>query len=103
MDHAARAAAFVADEPRTHWHDGALWFVRAKRDKAARSLPEWELLRETASQIKAHAISRLADYLEEFERNAARLGAKVHWACDAEEHNQIVLGILQSHGVRSAW
>ena len=29
-DHAAAAAAFVADEPRTHWHDGALWFVRAK-------------------------------------------------------------------------
>jgi L-lactate dehydrogenase complex protein LldF len=77
-----------------------LWFVRAKRDKAARSLPEWELLRETASQIKAHAISRLADYLEEFERNAARLGAKVHWARDAEEHNQIVLGILQSHGAQ---
>ncbi|HVX62709.1 MAG TPA: LUD domain-containing protein, partial [Pirellulales bacterium] len=100
MDHATRAAEFVADEPRTHWHDGALWFVRAKRDKAAHSLPEWELLRETASQIKAHAISRLADYLEEFERNAARLGAKVHWARDAEEHNQIVLGILQSHGAQ---
>lgn len=100
MDHADRAAVFVADEPRTHWHDGALWFVRAKRDKAARSLPEWELLRETASQIKAHAVSRLADYLEQFERNAARLGARVHWARNAEEHNQIVLGILQSHGAQ---
>ncbi len=100
MDHPARAAFFVADEPRTHWHDGALWFVRAKRDKAAQSLPEWETLRETASQIKAHAISRLADYLEEFERNAIRLGARVHWARNAAEHNEIVLGILQSQGAK---
>ncbi|HVW39222.1 MAG TPA: LUD domain-containing protein, partial [Pirellulales bacterium] len=99
-DHATQAAAFVADEPRTHWHDGALWFVRAKRDKAAQSLPEWELLRETASQIKAHTVSRLAEYLEEFERNAVRLGAQVHWARDAAEHNQIVLGILERHGVK---
>jgi L-lactate dehydrogenase complex protein LldF len=99
-DHATQAAAFVADEPRTHWHDGALWFVRAKRDKAAQSLPEWELLRETASQIKAHTVSRLADYLEEFERNAVRLGAQVHWARDAAEHNQIVLSILERHGVK---
>ncbi|HUY93365.1 MAG TPA: lactate utilization protein B [Pirellulales bacterium] len=99
-DHAAAAAAFVADEPRTHWHDGALWFVRAKRDKAAQSLPEWELLRETASQIKGHTISQLADYLEQFERNAVRLGAQVHWARNAAEHNEIVLGILERHGVK---
>ena len=99
-DHAAAAAEFIADRPRTHWHDGALWFVRAKRDKAAQSLPEWESLREAASQIKAHTVSRLADYLEQFERNATRLGATVHWARDAAEHNQIVLELLQRHGAK---
>jgi L-lactate dehydrogenase complex protein LldF len=99
-EHAPKAAAFIADRPRTHWHDGALWFVRAKRDKAAQSLPEWELLRETASKIKAHTVSRLAEYLEEFERNATKLGAKVHWARDAAEHNEIVLKILQEHGAK---
>ena len=30
---------------------------------------------------------RLAEYLEEFERQALRLGAHVHWATDAAEHN----------------
>jgi L-lactate dehydrogenase complex protein LldF len=99
-EHPAEAEKFVADQPRAHWHDGALWFVRAKRDKAAQSLAEWESLRETAGAIKADTIAHLADYLEQFEQNATRLGAQVHWARDAEEHNRIVLGILQKHAVR---
>lgn len=97
MQHSTAAATFTADEDRAHWHDQALWFVRAKRDKAAQSLPEWEALRETASQIKLHTMSRLAELLEQFEERAAQLGAQVHWAHDAEEHNRIVLDILQRH------
>ena len=100
MNHASLAAEFVQDRERAHWHDQALWFVRARRDRAARELPEWELLRETAARIKAHTQSRLADYLEQFEEQATRRGARVHWARDAAEHNRIVLGILQGHGVR---
>jgi L-lactate dehydrogenase complex protein LldF len=95
--HPQRAAAFIRDERRTHWHDQALWFVRAKRDRAAKCLPEWETLRAAAEQIKLHTMSRLGDYLEEFERNATRLGATVHWAEDAEQHNRIVLSLLQKH------
>ncbi len=45
-------------------------------------------------------MSRLADYLEQFEEQATRRGAVVHWARHAEEHNQIVLDLLQRHGVR---
>lgn len=97
--HPEKAAVFAADEPRTHWHDQALWFVRLKRDRQAMSIPEWEVLRETASGIKAHTLSRLADYLEEFERNAIANGMKVHWARDAEEHNAIVHKILADRGV----
>ncbi|OYV91925.1 MAG: 4Fe-4S ferredoxin [Planctomycetia bacterium 21-64-5] len=100
MSHATLAAEFVANLPRAQWHDQALWFVRSKRDKAAHTLPEWELLRETAAQIKAHTVSHLADYLEQFAEQAERLGAKVHWARHAAEHNEIVLGILQSHDVK---
>jgi L-lactate dehydrogenase complex protein LldF len=100
MNHATLAAEFIADEPRAHWHDQTLWFARAKRDKAAHGVPEWEQLREAASQIKANTMANLADYLEEFEANAIRLGAQVHWAANAAEHNQIVLGILERHGVR---
>lgn len=100
MSHPPLAAAFVADLPRAHWHDATLWMVRSKRDKASHSLPEWETLRDKAAQIKAATMSRLADYLEQFERNATALGAQVHWARDAAEHNQIVHGILTRHGVK---
>jgi len=98
--HPERAARFIELPQRAAWHDQSLWFVRARRDKAVRTLPEWESLREAAAAIKAHTVSKLADYLEEFERNATRLGAHVHWARDAHEHNQIVLKILQGHGVQ---
>ncbi len=97
--HPESAAVFAADEPRTHWHDQALWFVRLKRDRQAMAIPEWEALRETASGIKAHTLSRLAEYLEEFERNAIANGMKVHWARDAEEHNAVVYKILADRGV----
>jgi len=100
MAHPEAAARFVADDARVHWHDQAVWWVRQKRDAGARTVPDWEALRERAEAIKAHVASRLADYLEEFERNAVRLGARVHWARDGDEHNRIVHGILAERGVR---
>lgn len=100
MGHPTLAAEFTANRERAQWHDKALWFVREKRDRMATSVPEWELLRETASAIKQHTQSCLADYLEQFEANAIRNGAIVHWAADAYEHNEIVLSILQKHKVR---
>ena len=99
-EHSDNAATFVSDDARAHWHDQSLWFIRSKRDKAASTLPEWEELRERASGIKLHTMSRLADYLEEFERNATRLGATVHWARTPAEHNQIVIDIIQKHGAK---
>src|SRR5690606_24968552 len=100
IPHPKAAAKFVANRERAAWHDRTLWMVRAKRDAVAATVPEWEELREQASQIKQHTLAHLADYLEEFEKNATALGATVHWARDAAEHNQIVLSILQRHGVQ---
>ncbi len=99
-EHPENASEFVANDSRAHWHDQSLWFVRSKRDKAAATLPEWEELRVRASAIKRHAMSRLGDYLEQFEKNATKLGAVVHWARTPAEHNQIVLDILQKHGAK---
>src|SRR4051812_29711401 len=100
VDHAKAAAEFLADEARADWHDGALWWVREKRDRASEALPEWERLRAAASEIKEHTLSRLDEYLERFETNAARNGMIVHWARDADEHNRIVHGILEAAGVK---
>jgi len=98
MTHARNAAVFNQDEARTGWHDASLWHVRSKRDAAAAEVPEWEYLREFASDIKDHTLSKLDVYLEAFEKAALANGAMVHWAADAAEHNELVLSILQRHG-----
>jgi L-lactate dehydrogenase complex protein LldF len=100
MQHSEAAAIFNQDEKRVDWHDETLWFVREKRDKAAFQIPEWEVLRETASQIKNNVLSNINDYLIEFEANALKNGIIVHWAADGAEHNKIVHSIMEKHGVK---
>lgn len=95
MSHPSQAANFLKDEKRAHWHDETLWFVREKRDLASKNIPEWEELRNLASGIKNHVLSKLDVYLEELEEKATANGVKVHWAKDAKEHNEIVLSILK--------
>ena len=99
QDHATLSQQFNKDEDRVNWHDETLWLVRQKRDKAAFQLPEWEFLRETASDIKNNVLSNLHDYLLEFEAKAQQNGITVHWAADGNEHNQIIHAILKKHGV----
>ena len=61
MSHATAAHEFLQDAPRAAWHDQTLWMVRTKRDRQAAKVPDWEELREAASQIKGHTLSRLAE------------------------------------------
>ena len=100
QQHADKAAEFISNEARTNWHDETLWFIRSKRDKAANGLPEWELLRDRASDIKDHTLNNLDYYLEQFERNAIQNGIKIHWAYDAQEHNEIIYGLLKAQGIK---
>jgi L-lactate dehydrogenase complex protein LldF len=99
VPHPQAAARFIADQAKARRHDTAVWYVRSNRDRAAKSVPEWEQLRDAAAGIKAHTMSRLAEYLEQFEAGAKRNGIQVHWAKDAREHNEIVHSILEAHGV----
>jgi L-lactate dehydrogenase complex protein LldF len=100
-DHATLAEQFNKDEQRVDWHDKTLWFIREKRDKAAWQIPEWEKLRETASQIKNNVLSNLHSYLLQFEKNAQQNGVTVHWASTPDEHNKIVYSIIQQAGVKN--
>ncbi len=99
--HSKAAAKFIADAERTAWHDKALYAVREKNDKMARTVPEWVDLRRMSSEIKRHTLSHLAHYLEEFERNATANGMVVHWAADADEMNATVWRLVQEHGGRN--
>lgn len=97
--HAKKAREFLKDAPKITRHDQTFWSVRAKRDVMARQLPEWETLRNLASDIKRHTITHLADYLEQFSSRLEENGVTVKWAADDREFNQMVLDILKAHGV----
>ncbi len=101
INQAGGAEEFLKDPERAQQFDQILWNARLRRDQAAASIPEWEQLREIASQIKEHTLTHLADYLEQFEANAKQNGIQVHWAKDAIEHNQIVYTILNQNNVKS--
>jgi L-lactate dehydrogenase complex protein LldF len=96
-DHAGLASDFNINEARVDWHDETLWGARLKRDAEAHQIPEWEALREAASQIKNNVLSNLYDYLIQFETNIINNGILLHWAADANEHNLIVHSILKEH------
>lgn len=98
--HAIKAKDFLKNKKQAAWHDETLWMVRQKRDKMAADVPEWEELREAASQLKMYSNSHLEELLLQFEENATRNGAVVHWAKDAEEYCQIVADILKQHEVK---
>ena len=98
--HSQRAETYQQKPEVVERHDKTFFGVREKRDRMAKALPEWEDLRKAADQIKRHTVTHLADYLEQFERQATANGVHVHWASDATEYNQIVYDILSSHQVK---
>ena len=98
--HAKKAAKFISDPERVTRHDQTFWGLREKRDIQAAMLPEWEDLREHASEIKEHTLTHLADYLDEFSKNLESNGVIVHWAKDAQEFNETAYSILADHSVK---
>lgn len=99
LDHAANSTEFNKDVDRVDWHDETLWFIRQKRDKSSKQIPEWEALREAGSQIKNHTLSNLNQYLQDFEKNAKANGIQIHWAADDKEHNEIIYQLLKKHEI----
>ena len=99
IDHVKGSRQFLASERHQTFLDERLWSLRQGRDAQMKAHPEWQQLRDLASQIKEHTLSHLDHYLEMFERNALANGVQVHWARDAQEHNRIVHAILADRGV----
>ncbi|MFC5431833.1 lactate utilization protein B [Paraburkholderia denitrificans] len=99
IEHAKLAENFLTHPEHVEFHDKRLWDLRMKRDVQAHGIAEWETLRTLASGIKAHTLSHLADYLDQFSKNAEANGVQVHWADTAEEHNEIVYRLLSERGM----
>jgi len=72
--------------------------IRTKRALRVEEMPDWQQLRQAASDIKAHTLAHLDHYLVEFERNCERAGGTVHWALDADEANAIAIRLIRQYG-----
>ena len=73
--------------------------IRAKRNLRVEEMPDWEGLREAASNIKRAVAADWVRLLEQFEDNVTKRGGVVHWARDAEEANAIALNLISAKGV----
>ena len=69
-----------------------------KRQQAIDALPEFDALRAAAKRIKAHALSQLDRYLEQYESEVRASGGEVHWARNAEEACGAVAAICRAAG-----
>ncbi len=70
----------------------------AKRAAAAARLPEFDALRDSARDIKAHTLAHLDLYLEAYEKKVVESGGVIHYARTAEAANAVVLSICRRHG-----
>ena len=96
-----RTASMKLDDPvlQRNMRQAKGKFVDA-RAKGVAEIDNWEEIRAHAAQLRDRTIANLDAYLVEFERNATRRGARVHWAETAEEACRIVVEIARANGVR---
>ena len=71
------------------------------RRTALASLVEESMVRDRARLIRAHTLSRLDAYLEQFAANVERAGGQVHFAADAASLNRIVVEIARKHNAKA--
>ena len=72
--------------------------IQAKRARVVGEMPDWQALRESGRRLREHTMKFLDGYLEEFERKCTAAGGVVHWAKDADEARQIVVGLVKASG-----
>ncbi|HEX7635217.1 MAG TPA: LutB/LldF family L-lactate oxidation iron-sulfur protein [Noviherbaspirillum sp.] len=94
----ARAAL---DDPRLRKSfRGAMDFLRNKRATQFPDSEELEQLRDLGEAIRKHALANLPALLTQLETRLAANGVQVHWAETADEANEIVHRIAQSHNAK---
>ena len=74
--------------------------MNAKREAAMESLPDVPAAMACGAAIRAEALARLPELLEEFEKNAQANGMKVVWTRDAKEANEFIKTLAKEKGIQ---
>ncbi len=72
--------------------------IQLKRAQVVAETVDWQELRTTASDTKAHTLRYLDHYLLQFEKACTAAGGQVHWAADADDANRIVADLVRGYG-----
>ena len=95
------AITLTKDLRRRAFIRGALRKYEVSRDNKRARFQSWQQARNVASEIKWQAINHLDAHLTEFAKNLEARGAKVHWASNAEQAREIILGIVRDKKAHS--
>lgn len=74
--------------------------IRGKTAAVSAELPDWEALRDAGRHIKREAMGRLDELLLQLEERVTAAGGKVHWARDAAEAREIIVGLATRQNAR---
>ena len=81
--------------------DRATGRFQSLRTTALSSLTNADAVRDRARLIRAHTLSKLDTYLEQFATNVEKAGGQVHFAADADTLNRIVNEIARARDVKT--
>jgi len=73
----------------------------AERARAVAELPGFEALRDAGAEITDHSLSHLDLYLERFQEEVAAAGGQLHFAEDAAQARETVVGLCRAAGAGS--
>ncbi|OYV51488.1 MAG: iron-sulfur cluster-binding protein [Acidocella sp. 20-58-15] len=96
-----RVTAALADATLKIAIDRTTNTARAKRAAAIAAWPEFAQARVLGRDIKDHVIANMEYYLNQFETNAKKTGAKIHWARTGQEACEIVVGICKAANAKT--
>jgi len=99
-DFRARAHKALDDTQLRNNFRSAMDSLMTKRATSFSDAHEREHLRGLGNAVRARALSKLPDLLEQLESNLTRNGVNVHWAETVDEANGIVLSIIRAHEAR---
>ncbi len=96
-----QAARLTSDLRHRRLIQTALRNYEAVRDKTRAAFQDWEAARQSAAETKWQAINHLDQHLVDLATKLESRGAKVHWAGNASQAREILLGIIREKGARS--
>ena len=74
-----------------------------KKAKAAAKLPEFEVLRDAARDIKNHTLAHLDFYLERYEARVLESGGQFHAATDWDDYAHQICGVMEADDCFTNW